>query len=164
MSASLDFKQLQYQFTAYIRDPEVNPAPDNVEPRRMAIYEELFFNNIESFLSNGFPVIRSLFSDQQWQAIVRGFMIDHRCHSPLFAEITLEFLDYLSAKGRYLLDETPFLLELAHYEWVEVAVIYGDEENSLLDTVKDTQRDWLVSSPVRSSLMHLLAYEYPVPE
>ncbi len=166
MSTTANFQKLQRSFTNYLRDPEHQPVPDNIEPRRMAIYEELVFNNIEGFLSNGFPVIRSLFERSQWNEIVRGFICHHQCHSPLFSEITLEFIDYLSAKGRYLLDDYPFLIELAHYEWVEVSVIYADEENATADEIVSQQEisdeEWLSFIPRKSSIMHLLAYEYPV--
>ena len=166
MSTTADFKKIQRNFTDYLRDPENNPVPLNIEPRRMAIYDELVFNNIEGFLSNGFPVIRSLFKQQQWQQIVREFILHHQCNSPLFAEITLEFIDYLSAKGRYLLEQYPFLLELAHYEWVEVSVIYADEENisakNLQNQAEISDEQWLSQAPAISSVMHLLAYEYPV--
>ena len=40
------FQQTQYQFAAYIRDPEHQAIPDQIESRRMAIYRDLFFNNI----------------------------------------------------------------------------------------------------------------------
>jgi hypothetical protein len=166
MSTAADFKKIQREFTDYLRDPENNSIPNNIEPRRMAIYDELVFNNIEGFLSNGFPVIRSLYDQQQWQQIVRKFILNHQCHSPLFSEITLEFIDYLSANGRYLLERYPFLLELAHYEWVEVAVMYADEENNLGNTRQNlteiSDQQWLSQAPIVSSVMHLLAYEFPV--
>ena len=53
-------KQL-YEFAAHIRDPENKPAPENIEDRRMGIYRDLFFNNIEGFLSGTFPVLKRLY-------------------------------------------------------------------------------------------------------
>ncbi|RKZ79734.1 MAG: DUF2063 domain-containing protein, partial [Gammaproteobacteria bacterium] len=47
------FIDTQYQFAGHIRDPEHNPAPADIEQRRMAIYRELFYNNIEGFIANG---------------------------------------------------------------------------------------------------------------
>ena len=58
------FIETQYQFAATIRDPENKPAPDNIEPRRMTIYRELFYNNIEGFIANGFPVLRQITIDE----------------------------------------------------------------------------------------------------
>jgi uncharacterized protein len=57
----------------------------------MAIYRDLFWRNIEGFVSNGFPVLRSLLSDSDWQALVRRFYAEHRCGSGYFADIPGSF-------------------------------------------------------------------------
>ena len=54
-----DFRALQMAFAGHIRNPEL-AAPENIEDRRMAIYRRLIFNNIQSFCSNAFPVLKSL--------------------------------------------------------------------------------------------------------
>ena len=59
------FMQRQYAFVARIRDPQHAPAPDDVAPKRMAAYEELFYNNINEGLSNAFPVLRKLHDDER---------------------------------------------------------------------------------------------------
>ncbi len=59
-TAKADFIQQQYDFAAHIRNPEQNPAPAGIEDRRMGIYRELFYNNVEGFLSNGFPVLAGI--------------------------------------------------------------------------------------------------------
>ena len=82
------FKKHQYEFTAHIRDPEKNAMPDGIEDRRMKIYRELLYNNIEGFISSGFPVIREIYSDENWHKMVRDFF----CQSP--KPITLFFRDF----------------------------------------------------------------------
>jgi len=57
--------RLQTGFAAHIRDPQNKPAPDGIEDRRMGIYRELFFNNIKSFISSNFPVLKTLFSEAE---------------------------------------------------------------------------------------------------
>jgi len=123
------FVRAQLAFTAHIRSPATAPCPADVEDRRMAIYRDLFFNNVEGFVSNCFPVLRSLVSDQDWRILVRDFYARHISHSPLFSEIPAEFLAYLEQeKPADLVPDFPFLLELAHYEWLElVAQIATDE-------------------------------------
>ena len=110
---AVDFRAKQAEFAAYIRDPQHNPAPADVAPERMAMYRELFFNNIDSFLATSFPVLRSLFSEQHWQALASDFFARHRCHTPYFSEIDEEFLDYL--QQCQTVSDYPFLWELAHY-------------------------------------------------
>ncbi|TNE83159.1 MAG: DUF2063 domain-containing protein, partial [Gammaproteobacteria bacterium] len=73
-----DFQQVQYEFAAHLRNPEINAAPEAIEDRRMQIYRDLIYNNIESFLASGFPILRSLMDDQRWHEIARDFIHRHQ--------------------------------------------------------------------------------------
>lgn len=153
------FKQTQYQFAAHIRDPDHQQAPDNIESRRMAIYRDLFFNNINGTLKNAFPVITTLFSEEKWLAMVRDFMIKHQCKTPLFVEISREFIAYLENE-RQAEDDPPFLPELAHYEWVELALSIAEPD--FTSTPLDHDEDRLTLDLRLSPLAWLLVYQYPV--
>lgn len=153
------FQDTQYQFAAHIRDPAHQAAPDHIEDRRMAIYRDLFFNNINGTLENAFPVIRSLFTEDNWLAMVRDFMIRHQSKSPLFIEIAREFMAYLDNE-RDSVDDPPFLSELAHYEWVELALSIAEPEFRL--TPLEADQDSLALEYTQSPLAWLLVYQYPV--
>ena len=71
MAERRDFQDRQYAFAAHIRDPEHRPAPDGIEDRRMALYRELFFNNLRNLLATLFPVLRKLHSDEHWAHFIR---------------------------------------------------------------------------------------------
>ena len=152
-------KQL-YEFAAHIRDPETQPAPENIEDRRMGIYRDLFFNNVQSFLSNTFPVLRSLYAEETWIALVRSFYALHRCQSPYFLEISREFIDYLQTEHQMRETDPPFMFELAHYEWIELALSVSEEEPDLQQI--DTGTSLLDGHPVMSPLAWLLTYSWPV--
>lgn len=154
-----NFKQTQYQFAAHIRDPEHQPVPSDIENRRMAIYRDLFFNNINGTLKNAFPVIRSLMTDTEWEAMVRDFMIRHRCKTPLFVEIAREFIAYLETE-RQTESDPLFLQELAHYEWVELALSIAEPEYT--STPVTENEDVLALLFDQSPLAWLLVYQYPV--
>lgn len=165
-AAKPNFIQRQYEFAAHIRDPEHKRAPDDIENRRMEIYRQLFYNNVEGFLSNSFPVLRKLMDDDSWHAMAREFYAEHQCHSPLFLEIPREFLNYLQHERGDRADDLPFLRELAHYEWVELALSVaegGNAENSGQETAAtDSDGDLLDAVPVVSALAWPLSYRYPV--
>ena len=165
-AAKPGFMQRQYEFAAHIRDPEHKRAPDDIEDRRMEIYRELFYNNVEGFLSNSFPVLRKLMDDDSWHAMARDFYARHQCHSPLFLEIPREFLNYLQQERTDRADDLPFLHELAHYEWVELALSVaeaGDAENRHRETALTGSADDLMDAiPVVSTLAWPLSYRYPV--
>lgn len=156
---AIDFNAKQLEFTRYIRNPEKCPAPADVKPERIAMYRELIFNNLDGFLSNNFPVIRKILDDTQWQELVRDFIAKHHSKTPYFSEIAEEFLDYLENE-RHCPDDFPFLLELAHYEWVEMALSISKEE---LSPFTELRLDQLPACKVKlSPLAWPLAYQYPV--
>ncbi|HPF72181.1 MAG: putative DNA-binding domain-containing protein [Rhodanobacteraceae bacterium] len=152
--------QQQAVFAGHLRDPRNNRAPEGIEDRRLAVYRELFFNNIEGLLSANFPVIRSLFDDPAWRELARDFYREHRCQTPLFPEVAKEFLRYLEWRRDQGRDDPDFLLELAHYEWVELALSLDD---SVIDAnAIDADGDLLESIPVMSPHAWPLAYRYAV--
>lgn len=154
------FQFTQQQFAAYIRNPHHNPVPTNVKPERMAVYRELFFNNVESFLSSGFPVLRKILNDTQWLELTEDFFAHHQSQSPYFSEISEEFLDFLQNE-RNNPDDYPFLLELAHYEWVEMALsISQASPPPFVEYIEDFLSQKVLVSPLAWSL----AYQYPVHE
>lgn len=157
---TVDFKQLQYHFAEHIRNPEHAPAPPNVEDRRMAIYRELFFNNIEGFISGAFPVLRKFYSTEHWHALVRQFMVHYRARTPYFLKISEEFLHYLNHQHTLGEHDPDFMLELAHYEWTELALTVLDEDNDLNSI--NPNGDLMQGAPVVSNLAWRLSYQYPV--
>lgn len=154
------FQSRQFEFAAHIRNPNENPAPADMEDRRMAIYRELFYNNVENFISSGFPVLRTLYSDAVWHRMVRDFFATHRCATPLFMEISQEFLTYLQQERQSDPEDPPFLVELAHYEWVELALSIAEQEPEW--EAIDPKGDLLAGRPAMSTLCWLLSYRYPV--
>ncbi|MDP2635910.1 MULTISPECIES: putative DNA-binding domain-containing protein [unclassified Pseudoalteromonas] len=128
----MSFDKIQYAFMEHIRQPKENPLPHGIEDRRMAIYRDLFFNNIEGFISSGFPVLKSLYSREDWQKLIRKFFIEHDCQSPYFLDIAAEFVNYLVNTYERAKNDPIFMIELAHYEWVELDVSICQQDESEL--------------------------------
>lgn len=153
------FQQLQYAFAEHIRDPR-KKAPGQIEDRRMGIYRELFFGAIENFIATAFPVTKSLMPEVWWNQSIRDFMIEYRCDSPYFHQISEQFLTYIT-QVRLATDHEPrFLHELMHYEWIELALDIDEQEpfgqdNGLTDQL-------LEQAPQVSPLAWTFNYHYPV--
>lgn len=154
------FQQAQYQFAAHLRDPETNPAPAEIEDRRMQIYRELFYNNIEDFLANAYPVLRKISSDDIWHARVRDFYARHQSHDPIFHRAAAEFLSFLESERGEHADDPPFIRELCHYEWVELALSVSELE--LTPELANPNGDLMTGRPLVSPLAWTLSYEWPV--
>lgn len=155
-----EFQRLQYEFASHLRNPEVNPAPVGIEARRIALYRDLFYNNIQSFLAGGFPVLRKLYNDVDWHSMVRNFYSMHKSHTPYFMEVSQEFLRYLQEEREPQPEDPACMTELAHYEWVELAVAASENEPDW-KTI-DVDGDLLEGRPVMSPLVWLLSYSFPV--
>ena len=157
-----DFREMQLEFTAHIRNPQINGVPQGLEDRRMKIYRELLYNNVENFLSNTFPITRSTFSDENWERLVRDYLHRHKATSPYFLEIPQEFMEFLSETRAdpKVSDDPPWLLEMCHYEWVELALDVA-ELDLPWDSV-DPKADFLGSQWVVSPLIWSLGYQWPV--
>jgi len=153
------FTDVQYRFTRHIRDPKNNPAPADVPNRRMGVYRDLVYNNIERMMGNLFPVLRKITPDNRWHPMIRDFFKRHQSHSPIFNKVPLEFLQYLEHE-READDDPPFILELAHYEWAEYAVSISTREINWEGI--DPEGDLLEGIPVVSPLAWPLQYRFPV--
>ena len=153
-----DFQSIQEEFVAHIKDPENNTFDHGIEERRLKIYRELFFNNILGFLSSGFPVLKSIYTDQSWLDLARKFFAGHNCRSPYFVDISKEFVEYLANEYEMTEDDPVFLQELAHYEWLEldVSIRQGRAEKSIVDNI--SAQHSLRFSDVAS----LVSYQFPV--
>ncbi|TNJ35164.1 DNA-binding domain-containing protein [Arenimonas terrae] len=159
MPAAESLRAQQFRLAAHLRDPDGAAPPPGLEDRRLKIYRDLFYNSLQGLLAGNFPVIRKLLGADAWHVLVRDFYREYRCSTPLFPELPREFIQYLQERGDERGDP-PWLLELAHYEWVELALDLS--EAGLADASFDADGDLLAGVPVLSPLAWPLAYAWPV--
>ncbi|HCU53958.1 MAG TPA: DUF2063 domain-containing protein [Gammaproteobacteria bacterium] len=156
-----DLEHTQHRFTAHLRDPLNAACPADVPARRMQAYRELLTNNVESAISACFPVLKELVGEPRWRHLTEQFFATHRAHTPIYREIPAEFRAWLAATPLIdLKQEFPYLLELAHYEWMELAL--DIEPTEIPETGADPHGDLLAGIPVLNPLARMLTYGYPV--
>lgn len=139
----------------HVREPGAHAGPPGIEARRLKIYSDLVYNNLDGLLAGNFPVIRQTLGDAGWRALLQGFLARHHSHTPLFTELGRELIAHLEGEPD---PERPWLAELAHYEWAELGL-------QLLDTPlppHDPNGDLLAGVPLLSPLAWPLAYRWPV--
>jgi hypothetical protein len=154
-----EFQRYQYAFTAHIRDPKAQPRPAGVEARRMKIYTELLYNNLEGFLLACFPVLRQVLGARKWSALVRDFFRTHRSHTPYFRQIPDEFIQFLQSEWTLPAGYPPFTLALAHYEWIELVLSVS---NRSADHAVDPTGNLLDGVPLLNPVLANLRYDWPV--
>ncbi len=159
-SGTENFEEVQNVFTRHMRDPKNNPAPDGIEDRRIGVYRELVYNNIEGFIANSFPVLRKITPDKQWHRMLRDYVCHHRAHTPLFPRMPLEFIQYLEDERHGHPEDPGFLLELATYEWAEISISLDTREIELSGI--DIGGDLLSGVPALNPIIMPHTYQYPV--
>ncbi len=155
-----EFTALQYAFTRHMRDPDTHVAPEGIEDRRLAIYRDLLYNNVESFLADSYPVLNQIMPEDEWHAMVRDYFAHHQAHTPLFPQMPREFLRYLEQHETAWSQDYPYMRELAHYEWIEASLMIDTREIDWQDI--QPEGDLLDGVVVLSPLALPLCYHYPV--
>lgn len=152
------FQQTQSEFIAHIKDPDANPYIGQIDDARLNVYRELFFNNVLGFLSSGFPVLESLYTEQNWKLLARKFFANHHSRSPYFIDISKEFVEFLSNEYEPNDSDPIFMQELAHYEWLEldVSVRKSRQDGVIWDGKSE------VTDVCLSQLASLVSYQFPV--
>ena len=150
----LDFQKYQIEFTAHIRDPKTHAKPAKVKEARMAVYREIVFNNIFGSVSACFPVCQAVLGKRAWLKLTKQFFAQHQASTPLFREIPQELLKFIAE-----VEGLPaYFQQLAHYEWVELAVSSQKTETPKLSKTPD----FLHEKPQLAPAHMLLEYDFPV--
>ncbi|TEA59637.1 DUF2063 domain-containing protein [Pseudomonas sp. CH235] len=150
----------QQALTRYLRDPEHEAPPADMNAARVNVYRDLVFNNVSQLLGSTFPVLIRIIGQERWRMLIRGFLRDYRAQTPKFGEIAEEFVGYLASEPAVLSegDWPAFLVELAHYEWVEMVLQQSDAE-----ALPASDPAHLLDRPLQvSALAWPLAYTWPV--
>ena len=150
----LEFQRYQLAFTAHIRNPKANKKPAQVDDARMAVYREIVFTNILNSVSTCFPVCVQVLGEHAWEKLVRQFFANYQATSPIFREIPQQFLRFINSVANL----PAYFQQLAHYEWVELAINTQQTEAAKLSK----KMNLLVEKPILAPAHMLLKYDYAV--
>jgi uncharacterized protein len=157
-AAPEELSSQQRAFLGYVRDPN-SSLPEGANERAMGIYADLVYRNMAGFIHQFFPVCTHVCTPQAWEALIRDFIAHHPCKTPYFLAIAEEFLQFLFTKPASLSALPAYIIELAHYEWVELALDVADivQPAAAEFTADAWDSHWQISP-----LAWCLAYQYPV--
>lgn len=155
-----DWQAFQREFTLHIRNPKKHPKPRGLNRQRMQIYSDTLYTQIADTVSACYPILASIVGARKWQRLIRGFFADYRCHTPYLRQVPEEFLNYLQNESFGSAVYPDYMIELAHYEWVELALSTSNRDEFLGEYSPDG--DLLAEIPIANPVMSNLAYRYPV--
>lgn len=145
------FQRFQRNMARHLRDPHHTMRPAGVPVRRMAVYNEMLFNNVCGFIDTCMPLSRKLLGEPAWRRVCRTFYRDWPLHTPWFRDIPREFVRYLQ-EGHPEQALPRWLSDLAHYEWAELAVDVMDVTRPAANAQGDLKTEIVVLNPARMDL------------
>lgn len=118
-----DDQRAQLEFAYALRDSTAS-APSWIEPRRLQIYRELAFNNLQRALARSFAVSRSLIADARWTALVAAFFETLHTSEPQLRRLPREFIRWLTENTQH--SAPSWWIALCRYEQIELELTMAD--------------------------------------
>lgn len=161
-STPLSLADYQQAMGLHLRDPRRHARPAGLNARRTAVYSDLVLRNIEGCLATAMPVCKAVLGTR-WIKLVRAFCREGRSQTPLYHELSGEFVQWLMQAPRPGGISVPaWLVSLAHYEWAELAVEVMETE-PVGRWADDTLMHWSADAPAQANPALLaLNYDWPV--
>jgi hypothetical protein len=154
----------QQALGSHLRDPRRVKRPEGVPARRAGLYGELMLDKLAGLLCPCFPVTQAVLG-LRWPRLVRQFCREGQCQTPLFREVPGEFVRWLLATPDTDVPLPPWLRELVHHEWSELAVEtapFDEAPGWVLDPAVDAHGHWHGKVPRPNPAMMNLHYQWPV--
>ncbi len=147
--------------TAHLRNPVQQPPPGFMDAQALELYRELLVGNFDAALRACFPLWIRCLGEARYLRWRDTFIAEHACRSPFFRQIPDEFMAYLSQNPQRLQQDLPYALELAHLEWLELALGVAQTDTVPEHSGSAAQNPW--TTPLRLNPVHaLVRYAYPV--
>ena len=122
--------------SAFREDPIAFAAARGLEPgdarafqrwqRRLLTYRALVRFALSDAIPDCFPITQALLGEE-WEPCVDAFLEARTIQSPYYRHIHPHFVEWLAATG-WGADRFPFLLSLAHFEYLELEVLRAPED------------------------------------
>ena len=110
---------------------------------RWLLYRDLVRTALEDPLLDAFPITQALLArDGAWAWAVDAFLASRTVQSPYYRDVAPAFVAWL-ADSRWGQERWPFLLQLAHYEVLELDVVRHPDEPPPPDLQREPAADRL---------------------
>ena len=128
---------------------------------RLLVYRGLARNALEDPLPDCFPITHGLLEEAGlWDACMDAFLASRTIQSAYYRHVNPAFVAWL-AESAWGLERWPFLLQLAHFEYIEVEILRWLDEPPAADLKPAPDAD---SRVVFEGATRNLAYAYRVHE
>ena len=129
MQSQQELQEMQLAFAAAIRDPDLDTHFPNVSPEQLAVYRELFWDNLKALLDSACPVAREVLGQDTWSMLLGRFWKEHPASTPEYTRMPFEFADWIAGQNLADAGLPPWLAELIRWEVAELGAMFAPESN-----------------------------------
>ncbi|MEO9258288.1 MAG: DNA-binding domain-containing protein [Crocinitomicaceae bacterium] len=147
----------QAALASYCRDGHL-PQLDATIPDNLNQYRRLVFNIISDALETTYPISAKKIGTKDWEQLVDDFFSNYPCSSAQIWSMPYELITYLESAEHPIKTKFPWLMELLHFEWLEVEIFCDEDEEILFQKSTDVLNEKLVINPT----LRLEHFTFPV--
>ena len=129
MQSQQELQEMQLAFAAAIRDPDLDTHFPNVSPEQLAVYRELFWDNVKALLDSACPVAREVLGQDTWSMLLGRFWKEHPASTPEYTRMPFEFADWIAGQNLEDGGLPLWLAELIRWEVAELGAMFAPESN-----------------------------------
>ncbi len=131
----------------------------NINEKRIPIYHNMIFSNIEKYLKYAYPITYDLLSKKQWDQLTYEFVTEHDCTTAAFRKMPKELCIFVKKRNYAKEFQIPYLDDLLLFEWLEIEVHQmPDQTFEKHRVIGDVLKDQLLLNPE----FILYRFSYPV--
>lgn len=118
----------------------------------------MVFHVAEEAINAAYPLTKNLLAEREWTVVVKDFYRSGAMESPQLWRMPEALIAFVDKNYAQLQRKYPFLLELMHFEWAEIAVYMMPDNKVEMPLNGDVENDHIVINPE----MELLHFHFPV--
>lgn len=157
MKLSDETYEQQAALASYCRDGHL-PKIDATIPDNLDQYRRLVFNIISDALETTYPISVKKLGVEDWVQLVDHFFSNYPCSSTQIWSMPYELITYLETSDDPITTKFPWLMELLHFEWLEVEIFCDEDEQVHFEKSIDVLNERLVINPT----LRLEHFTFPV--
>jgi len=157
MKLSDETYEQQAALASYCRDGHL-PKLDATIPDNLNQYRRLVFNIISDALGTSYPISAKKVGADDWEQLVDDFFSNYPCSSAQIWSMPYELITYLESDEHPIKLKFPWLMELLHFEWLEVEIFCDEDEEVHAEKSTEVLNEKLVINPT----LRLEHFTFPV--
>lgn len=126
---------------------------------RLHNYRRLIHTIFWESLADAYPITKSILNEEQWNCLVDDFISNNPCQEPQLFRMPFSLIAFVENNDYCEKFSLPFLIDLLHFEWVEIEVHTMED---LQEEPFETKTDFSTGNIVFNPYLRIIQLKYPI--